>query len=121
MATGFDVSPRGRDRPADEAFSVSVSADEDGGALVGVVGEVDLATADQLWAVVIEAMTTWTGDVVVDLSGVTFLDSQGIRALIRTHKDCGIEAARLTLRSPSRQVREVFEITGIDRILRIED
>jgi len=121
MATGFDVSPGGSDRPADEAFSVSVTADADGGALVAVTGEVDVATADQVWAAVIEAMTTWTGDVVVDLSGVTFLDSQGIRALIRAHKDCGVDAARLSLRSPSSQVREVFEITGLDRVLQIED
>jgi anti-anti-sigma factor len=121
MATDFDVSRSRNWATADDPFSVSVSADEDGDALVGVVGEVDMATADQLWAAVTEAMTTWTGDVVVDLSGVTFLDSQGIRALIRAHKDCGIDAARLSLRSPSRHVREVFEVTGIDRILQIED
>jgi anti-sigma B factor antagonist len=116
MATGFDFS-----RPSDDERSVSVTADADGGVLIGVVGEIDLATADHLWAAVIEAMTAWTGDVVVDLSGVTFLDSQGLSALLRAHKDCGIDAARLTLRSPSRQVRKVFEVTGVDRILHIED
>ena len=92
MATDFVVEP----------FSASVTAD-DGDAVVTVLGEVDMATADQLRAAVTEAMTTWGGTVVVDLSGVTFLDSQGIRALLLVHKACDIDAAQLSIRSPSRR------------------
>jgi anti-sigma B factor antagonist len=104
-----------------QPFSVVVTPDEDGNVVVAAHGEVDIATADQLWAALIEALTAWTGQVVVDFAGVNFLDSQGIATLLRVHKDCDFDPGRLTVRSPQTQARRVFELTGLDRILRIDD
>ena len=102
-------------------FSVSLTPDEDGNVVVAPRGEIDMDTADQVWAALIEALTAWTGQVVVDFAGVSFLDSQGIATLLRVHQDCDFDAGRLTLRSPQPQARKVFELTGLDTILRIDD
>lgn len=56
-----------------ESFSVALTADEDGNVVVGVQGKIDLATADQLWAALIESLSSWTGEVVLYLAGVNFL------------------------------------------------
>ena len=104
-----------------QPFSVVLSPDENGNVVVAAHGEIDIATADQLWAALTEALTAWTGEVVVDFADVSFLDSQGIATLLRVHKDCDFEPGRLTVRSPQLQARRVFELTGLDKILRIED
>jgi anti-sigma B factor antagonist len=62
------------------------------------------------------------GMVVLDLAGVTFIDSQGIRALLhayqasRSHRVHG-----MVIRSPRRQVSKVLEMTGLSERLTIED
>jgi anti-anti-sigma factor len=104
-----------------QPFSVSLTPDEDGNVVVALHGEIDMDTADQVWAAMIEALTAWTGQVVVDFTGVSFLDSQGIATLLRVHKDCDFDPGRLTVRSLQAQPRKVFELTGLDTILRIED
>ncbi len=104
-----------------QPFSVLLTPDENGNVVVGARGEIDIATADQLWAALVEALTAWTGQVVVDFAEVTFLDSQGVATLLRVHKDCDFDPGRLIVRSPRPQARRVFEQTGLDSILRIED
>jgi anti-sigma B factor antagonist len=102
-----------------EQLSVSFAPDEDGNVVIILQGEIDIATADQVWAALTEALTAWTGQVVADFAGVTFLDSQGIATLIKVHKDCDLDSKRLTIRSPQPQTRQVFELTGLDQILEI--
>jgi len=101
-------------------FSVGLTPDENGNVTVALCGEIDIDTADEVWAALIEALTAWTGQVVVDLAGVSFVDSQGIAAFIRVYRDCSLDAVRLTIRSPQAQVRTVFELTSLDQIFRIE-
>jgi anti-anti-sigma factor len=102
-------------------FVVSLLPDDNGRVVVAVQGEVDAATADRLWAGLLEALTTWPGTVTVDLAQVTFLDSQGIKVLIRPSTMCEFDATRLIIRSPQPQVRRVFEVMGLATVLRIED
>ena len=104
-----------------QPLAISVTTDEDGNTVIAVKGEIDMSNADQVWAALIEALATWTGSVVVDFAEVGFLDSQGINALLRVHKDCDFDAGRLSVRSPQPQVRKVLELTGLDMVLRIED
>jgi anti-sigma B factor antagonist len=104
-----------------QPLSMLLTPDGDGNVVLTVGGEVDVLTADQLRAALNESLTLWEGQVVVDFAGVSFLDSQGIAALLRVHKDCGLDPGRLTIRSPQPQARKVFELTGLDTILRIEN
>jgi anti-sigma B factor antagonist len=55
-------------------------------AAIALSGELDLASADELDAAIRSAEEAGTGRVVVDLSGVSFIDSTGLSVLLRAKK-----------------------------------
>jgi anti-anti-sigma factor len=81
--------------------------DRDG--VVWLSGELDLASADRFSEV---ASTALDGqrEFVVDLSGLSFLDSTGIRAMLAlaARTDRGV-----VLRDPPPNVRRILEITAV--------
>jgi anti-anti-sigma factor len=97
-------------RMAPEEFAVSAE-ERDDEVVVDVRGEIDLSTApvlDQRLSELADAQT-----LVVDLTGVTFLDSSGLGVLVRTSnklEDHG-GVIRLVVNHP--QVLKVLEITGL--------
>ena len=101
-------------------LTVAQTETDDGGVVVAISGEIDMETAPLAWQSIVEALANNDGRVVVDLAAVSFIDSQGINALLRVYRDCGIEDGRLVLRSPQAQARKVFEITGLDKIIPID-
>jgi len=89
--------------------------------VVAVFGEVDIATAPQLMQAVGAALDNG-GRVVLDLAEMTFIDSQGLKVLVQAYRaNTSGRAARVVLRSPQAQARKVLEITGLDKLLTIED
>jgi anti-sigma B factor antagonist len=101
-------------------FAVSQRENGGGGVVVAITGEVDMETAPAARQSIVEALASHDGRVVVDLAGVTFIDSQGINALLRVYRDSDVDG-RLVIRSPQPQARKVFEITGLDKVIPIED
>jgi anti-anti-sigma factor len=87
------------------------------GHLVTVAGEVDLGTAPQL-AEVLAQFTT--GSVVLDLAGVSFLDSSGLNALVAAHRHIERRHERLTIQGAGPAVRRVLELTGLDDVLHLD-
>lgn len=59
--------------------------------------------------------------VALDMSGVDFLSSIGLRALMIAHKHCQANGARLALFALTPIVREVFSISRFDTVLRCFD
>jgi anti-sigma B factor antagonist len=57
--------------------------------------------------------------VVVDLSGVSFLASIGIRVLVMTARAIGNKGGRWVIYSPTDEARRVLAATGIDKIIPI--
>jgi len=55
--------------------------------------------------------------VVVDLSGVSFLSSIGIRLLIKSARAQTSRGGKLVLTAPQPLVRKVLETTGIDKVI----
>lgn len=80
-------------------------------------GEIDAHTAPTL-AKAIDAAGT---DVTLDLSGVEFVDSSGLRVLIDAHQRLGDAGGSLTLVAPSEPVRRLLEISGVDGYLNVAD
>jgi anti-anti-sigma factor len=81
---------------------------------LSVAGELDMATADEFAAAVLETLVSGdTVAVMLDFAAVSFCDSSGIRALDRLY---GVAAEMgIHLRAENLQpiVRRVLEITGI--------
>jgi anti-anti-sigma factor len=71
-------------------------------------GELDIATADELMDLLRTAADT-DDPIVFDCSGVTFMDSSGLRVLLQAARseDCG----PVVVKDPSPQVRRLLEIS----------
>ena len=85
------------------------------GPLVKVVGEVDLASAEQVretGRAAVDAARSG-GQIAVDLREVTFLDSTGVGALVDIANAAAAEEVRVVLRSAPERVRRILEITGL--------
>jgi anti-sigma B factor antagonist len=81
--------------------------------IVTVSGELDLASAPELEAVFEGTDASASDRVLVDLAGVSFLDSSGIRALVRAKRRFDGIGAPLLLDAVSDAARQVLEISGV--------
>lgn len=91
------------------------------GPVITVVGELDPFTAPTFDRA-IDALVTSAGErVVVDLAGVEFIDSAGLRCLLIAQRRFEELEVEFVLRSPSPIVRRLLEITLIDSVIRIEE
>jgi anti-sigma B factor antagonist len=93
-------------------FSVVTSPIGDG-LVVEVTGEVDIATAPRLREA-LEQRPAAGGRLVVDLTGVTFMDSSGLGILLNLQRDVGDAGGRLAVVCPPGPARLLLEVTGLD-------
>lgn len=85
-----------------------------GHVLVTVSGEIDVATAEQLRV----RLAGPAGDgrrVIVDLSGVSFIDAAGARVLAGAAARAAARGGSLQLAAAGRLVRRVLALTGLDQ------
>lgn len=78
---------------------------------LAIAGEIDAHSCDELDAALAGAPD---GDVAVDLSEVTFIDSSGLRVLVQHHQGRAGAGHTLQIVRPSRAVRRLLEIAGLD-------
>jgi len=97
-------------------FGVSI-VQADGHITARVTGEVDLATASDLRQRLEAVIDAGTGNLEIDLSGVTFLDSSGLLVLLAARQGLHDTSRRLTVLNPSRAVHRVFELSGLIEVL----
>ena len=93
----------------------------DGDHVVIASGEIDLYTAPKLWEALARLIERGHREVVVDMGGIEFMDSQGIAVLIRAHQRLAPEGGKVVVRAPREQARTVFEVTGLSQLVRLED
>ena len=84
--------------------------EEDGASVVHVVGEMDLASADLLESTLRTLTQRSHGRVVVDLSRVTFMDSAGLRVLVRARERMTARGRWLVTRGATGQPRRLLDI-----------
>jgi anti-sigma B factor antagonist len=97
-------------------------SDVDGVRLLEVFGELDLATAPKLCALLDAARIQRVKRLVVDLTGVDFCDSTGLRALIGASTELRVGGGRLAIAClPGGAVARLFDIVGARESLRVCD
>ena len=101
----------------------AISTDEvDGRTQLTLRGELDLATAPELEQIVIERIDSGR-EVVVDLRGLEFMDSSGIRILVAAHARAGRAGTRLVVVRPGSgsAVAKIVQVSGLDGELNLVD
>ena len=90
------------------------------GTILNVGGEVDLATAPQLHAKLIDLLEVGeASSILVDLTPLTFMDSTGLTVLLAAHKRAQADRRSIRLICPAGPVLRVFQLTGAEQILSI--
>jgi len=97
--------------------AVSVRAAHTGDeAQIAITGEVDLATADSVLRE-LERAVEGCAVAVVDLSGVTYIDSRGIRLLVQVARGLRERGGRFTVVAPKETVAGgVLRLTHVDEL-----
>lgn len=92
-------------------------SEEDGVAVVKLVGELDLATADESRRAMQPLFDGNTDRVVLDMAELTFMDSTGIALVLSVAN----RVPHVELRRPSQIIQRVLQVTGLTGILHIVD
>jgi anti-sigma B factor antagonist len=87
------------------------------GVVVSVTGEIDLATGPALQRRLSELLCLPLDSLTVDMAGVEFMDSSGLRVLNRTRIDADERNIPFGLKNVPRQARRILEITGMIDVL----
>lgn len=88
-------------------------ASRDRRALVRLIGELDLAAAPRASEAIEQAERVHPRALEVDLSALAFMDSTGLRLLLRTREWARDAGCRLQLRRGPDAVQRVFEATAL--------
>lgn len=85
----------------------------DGSVALGLAGELDLESGAMLASALREPQNTSADRLVLDLSGVEFIDSSGISVLVHAHLEAQDEHRQLVLINLPRSVERVFAVSGV--------
>lgn len=118
MAEGSDATPDGtsgiRENP------VAGITRNDGSTVVSLAGELDLYNAHEVRDALLECCAEAPSRLVVDLSGVKFIDSTVLGVLIEARTR--LENRRgFLLAAPGLETKRALEISGLDRHFAVHD
>jgi anti-sigma B factor antagonist len=103
-----------------DELSIDIKTENRGGALVyRLRGSLDIATSPSARAALVEAASKGRQDIIIDLTGLEFLDSTGLGALIGAHRRALERGAEIRLAVGEGQIARLLNITGLVRILAV--
>ncbi|HEX2647094.1 MAG TPA: STAS domain-containing protein [Candidatus Dormibacteraeota bacterium] len=98
------------------ALEVQTRQVDNGVTIVAATGRLDVAGAPTLREAIGEVVNTGAPRVVIDLGGVSFVDSTGLGSVIAALKQIRNSQGELRLAAPNQQARVVLELTTLDRV-----
>jgi anti-sigma B factor antagonist len=86
--------------------------------VVELEGELDMANAPLLQSAIEDQELTASKTVVLDLQGLTFLDSTGLRIILAAREQCWRRGQEFAVTPGSQQVQRLLSVTGVGEHLR---
>jgi len=114
------VSESARMLETRESFCIDVEQSSNA-AVVTVGGDVDLHSAPLLRDQLAALVDGGTRAIVLDLSEATFLDSMALGVILSANKRLTAEQGHLEVVVPTPEIRRIFEITMLDRVLDLHE
>jgi anti-sigma B factor antagonist len=94
-------------------FEVTIDWDNNHPA-VRVRGELDFATVPALEEALEQVVASGAKEITLDFNGVTFLDSEGLKVLLRVYRHLRENGGQMHIHGCSRFVAKTFEILGLE-------
>ena len=79
-------------------------------------GEIDVYTAPKLKAELVETIEAGCANVVVDLEGVSFIDSSGLGVLVSALRRARERDGAVRIVCTRENILKIFRITGLDKV-----
>lgn len=102
-------------------MEISISEGKNRVDVVTVAGRVDSATAPELEKSIRGQFDKNHHQIVVDLAGVEYMSSAGLRTLVSSLKTAKSHGGNVVIAKPSDRAREVIELAGLNAVLAIYD
>jgi anti-sigma B factor antagonist len=83
--------------------------------VISCTGELDIATAPEVDRRIADALAAGVRRLVVDLRGLTFMDSTGLVLLARWNLGARQDGFDLSLIQGDARIRRLFTLTGLER------
>jgi stage II sporulation protein AA (anti-sigma F factor antagonist) len=111
-----------RATPAIAAGSLWLRSRREGAAhVIGLEGELDLAAAETVERELARVEASDAATITIDLSQLTFMDSTGVRILLKAESRSRALASRLTLVRAPAGIQRVFAMCGVEHLLPFAD
>jgi anti-sigma B factor antagonist len=89
--------------------------------LVEVTGEADVTNTDELRRLLDEEVAQQPQTLIIDLSGLRFMDSSALHAVLRANRSLDRQGGVLALVSPQPAVAKILRLTTADRLIPVFD
>jgi anti-sigma B factor antagonist len=87
--------------------------------ILQLTGEIDLSTSDEFKQVVYKMIESGKKNIVVDLTGVKFMDSTGLGVLVGALKKARMQSGSIRLICSNETILKTFTLTGLDKVFLI--
>jgi len=98
------------------ALEVETRPVDNGVTVLAPTGRLDVAGAPALKEAIVELVKNGAPKVVIDMEGVSFVDSTGLGSVISALKQIRNNQGEMRLAAPNQQARVVLELTTLDRV-----
>lgn len=103
-----------------DLLTVSVTARESAGepyTLVEITGEADVTNTDELRRLLDDEVSQQPRMMIIELSGLRFMDSSALHALLRVNRSLDRQGGVLALVAPQPAVAKILRLTTADRLI----
>ncbi len=101
-------------------MSIDITTATEAGALIATAtGRIDSRNAQEFEQTMSSAIGEGAGMVILDLAGLSYISSAGLRAILVTAKTLRKREAKFALCSLQSSIKEVMEISGFDQVIAI--
>ena len=87
--------------------------------MLALSGEVDVSNTPQVREAGLKLLSDGARKLVVDLSGIEYMDSAGLGTLVGLQKRLREVGGAMVIAGPQPRVRRLFDITGLDQIFAV--
>ena len=120
MAYTDDPNPPGPPPPGDSGSLRILAEGGESSYLLRAEGELDMSNVELFEESLRAAEATEAPHIVVDLNGLSFMDSAGLRVLLMASRRVSRESRRLSVRATG-GVRRIIELTGMASYLALPE